>query len=178
MAAAAHERLMAQGWQAIGFDHVARPGDPMARAAQAGRIQRNFQGFTDDDAPTMIGLGASAISRFNHALTQNEHHAGRYALRVGNGVMPSTRGVATPPPERRIGRAISALLCQSEAALGGLPGLTALRAALAPFEARGLVEWDGDHLRLSEDARPYARSIAALLDPWRSKDARRFSSAV
>ena len=53
--------LSAAGYAAIGLDHFARPDDPMAVAQRGGRLRRNFQGYTTDAAPTLLGLGASAI---------------------------------------------------------------------------------------------------------------------
>ena len=49
-------------------------------AAMQGRLRRNFQGFTDDAAPVLLGLGASAISCFPELLVQNEKNAGRYRM--------------------------------------------------------------------------------------------------
>ena len=36
-----------------------------------GMLRRNFQGYTDDTAPVLIGLGASSISRFPQGYAQN-----------------------------------------------------------------------------------------------------------
>jgi len=174
----AHLYLVGKGMIPIGFDHFARKGDPLARAADAGRVRRNFQGFTDDPCDTMIGLGASAISRFDGALVQNEHNSGRYGLSVGNGRLAGARGIATSTQERRRGRMIEQLLCQGEADLGGLPDMSDVRHALAPIAERGLVAWQGDRLCLRDGSIPYARSIAATIDPWRKHSAVRFSSAV
>ena len=49
---------------------------------------------------------------------------------------------------------------------------------LDPFLARGLVEIVGGRLVIVPDGLPYARTIAALFDPYRQDAARRFSSAV
>jgi oxygen-independent coproporphyrinogen-3 oxidase len=48
MAAEGYRQLVDAGYQAVGFDHFALPGDDLARAARTGALQRNFQGFTDD----------------------------------------------------------------------------------------------------------------------------------
>ena len=64
MAEFGHRHLTAAGYVPIGFDHFAKPSDPLAQAAAAGHLHRNFQGFTDDPAPVLLGLGASAISSF------------------------------------------------------------------------------------------------------------------
>ena len=44
----AGELAMRHGYQQIGLDHFARPDDLLAVAARAGRLRRNFQGYTDD----------------------------------------------------------------------------------------------------------------------------------
>lgn len=178
MAAVAHDWLLERDWVAVGFDHYARPDDSLAHAARQGQVRRNFQGFTDDLCNTLIGLGATSISRFRNALIQNEKNAGRYGLLVGNGQLPGSRGIATPAQERRRGRTIEALLCTGQADLGALPHLAQLRSALSAFEQRKLIEWNGACLHLKPDAQPYARTIAATLDPWRQASAVRFSSAV
>ena len=49
------------GYIAIGLDHFARADDPLAVAQSSHRLHRNFQGYTTDDAPALIGLGASSI---------------------------------------------------------------------------------------------------------------------
>ena len=51
-------------------------------------------------------------------------------------------------------------------------------ARLAPFTTRGLAEFDGAVLRVMPGGRPYARTMAALFDPYRQDSVRRFSSAV
>lgn len=161
MAAVAHDWLLERDWIPVGFDHYARSDDPLARAARQGQIRRNFQGFTDDPCDTLIGLGATSISRFRSALIQNEKNSGRYGLLVGNGHLPGSRGVATPDRERRRGRTIEALLCTGQADLVALPDLVQLRSALSAFEQRDLIEWDGNCLHLAPDTQPYARTIAA-----------------
>jgi oxygen-independent coproporphyrinogen-3 oxidase len=45
--------LVARGYRQIGIDHFAVPTDSLALAAEAGRLHRNFQGYTDDDAETL-----------------------------------------------------------------------------------------------------------------------------
>src|SRR5690606_41727364 len=85
MAAFGHDWLTGMGLVPVGFDHFARSSDPLAEAALGGRLRRNFQGFTDDDAPFLIGLGASAISSFPRLLIQNEKNTGRYRTLLSRG---------------------------------------------------------------------------------------------
>lgn len=177
MAELGHSALTRAGYRAIGFDHFALPGDPLAQAAEAGQLHRNFQGFTDDGAPVLLGLGASAISMFPDCIVQNEKNAGRYRMRLSQAQLPAALGVRRSASDQTTGRCIEALLCQGSAQLGAL--LTPeLVDALAPFVARGLCIRDGDMLTILPAGLPYARTIAALLDPYRQDALRRFSSAV
>lgn len=177
MAAFGHDWLTGRGFDAVGFDHFARPGDPLAEAARSGRLRRNFQGFTDDDAPALIGLGASAISSFPRLLVQNEKNAGRYRMMLSQDRLPAARGIRRSDDDRLRGAVIERLLCQGRARLD-----TRLRGevqdGLDRFLGAGLASWKGGDLVIAPDGLPYARTIAALFDPYRREAARRFSSAV
>lgn len=177
-AALAHEWLVGEGWVTVGFDHFALPHDPLAMAAREKRVRRNFQGFTDDVCGILVGLGASAISRYATCLVQNERNSGRYGMKVGTSHLAAMRGVATPPREVMRAHLIEHLLCQGTAHLHYLPDRLKVRKDLQPFEQRGLINWNHCELRLEPGALPYARSIAAALDPWRAGSAIHFSNAV
>src|SRR5690606_41806053 len=78
----------AAGYEAIGLDHFALPGDGLALAAARGALRRNFQGYTDDPFETLIGLGPSSISRFNEGYSQNTTAMGVYRRAVEAGRLP------------------------------------------------------------------------------------------
>ncbi|OYY89609.1 MAG: oxygen-independent coproporphyrinogen III oxidase [Sphingomonas sp. 28-66-16] len=174
----AHQRLTRAGYRPVGFDHFSLSGDALAIAAEEGRVRRNFQGFTEDPADILIGLGASAISRFPGWLLQNEKNAGRYHLRIANGQFATERGWVRSPNDQVIGNAIERLLCQGSATLTGVPDLPAIERRVAPYIAAGLAEWHDRRLVIPPRGLPYARTIAAALDPYRHRSAARFSSAI
>lgn len=177
-AALAHDRLTRAGYRAAGFDHFALPHDPLARAAANGTLRRNFQGFTDDPADIVIGLGASAISAFPDRLLQNAKNAGAWHQAIGADRFATARGIHRSPLEQRRGQAIAGLLCHGVANLDALPERDAIRERLQRFQQVGLIVWEGAQLRLATDALPYARSIAAAFDAWRNEEDMRFSQAV
>ena len=177
MAEFGYRLLTAAGYVPIGFDHFAKPGDPMARAVAEGRLHRNFQGFTDDPAKVLAGLGASAIGCFPDLLVQNEKNAGRYRMLLSQDRLPATHGVRRSADDKRRGAVIEALLCYGKASLDA--DLAAEAAAkLTPFSERGLASLEGNRLTIAPGGLPYARTIAALFDPYRQDSVRRFSSAV
>ena len=176
MAAQGYAQLVDAGYAPVGFDHFARPADDLAKAAAAGTLRRNFQGFTDDAAPVLLGLGASSISEFPDLYVQNEKNAGRYRMLVGADCLTGRKGVARTPDDVRRGRIINDLLCNGTAMVE--PDLMLMaRDRLQPFVERGLLVVDGGALALQPGNEPYARSIAAVFDAWRG-GAKQFSSAV
>lgn len=170
--------FVTHGYTPVGFDHFAKPGgDPMAHAALASKLRRNFQGFTDDEAPNLIGLGASAISSFPHLLAQNEKNSGRYRMRVGAGQLVADRGVSRCADDRERAALIESLLCVGSASLKNYH-MREVRPALQPFLDRKLVSLCGSRLSIMPDGLPYSRVIASLFDSYRKNSLHRFSSAV
>ncbi|MFC3440561.1 radical SAM protein [Sphingobium rhizovicinum] len=174
MAGAGHERLRAAGYDAIGFDHFALPGDGLALAARLGQLRRNFQGFTDDPADVLLGFGASAISQFPDLIVQNEKRAGPWRDRIDSGQLSAARGTLRTADDRRRGRVIEALLCRGEAQLG--EGMA--MPDLSRFAALALVRISPGRVALTPQALPYARAIAACFDAYLQPAEQRFSHAV
>lgn len=174
MATRGHAMLTAAGYRAIGFDHFALPGDPLAGAAANGTLRRNFQGFTEDDGDVLIGLGASAISQFPDLIVQNEKNAGVYREIIAQGRLPAIRGISRSRDDRMRGETIEKLLCNGVAPDPGIGD----RTLLARFADMGLVETADGVIRLLPGSLPYARSIAACFDRYLRPAETRFSHAV
>ncbi|MFD1104610.1 oxygen-independent coproporphyrinogen III oxidase [Sphingobium olei] len=177
LAMSGYQFLTQHGYIPVGFDHFALPDDPLAQAATNGRLHRNFQGFTDDEAPVLIGLGASAISSFPGLLIQNEKNAGRYRMMLSQDHLPGSRGIRRNAEDQRCGGIIEALLCHGRVELPLDMRLEA-ESRLRRFAAVGIVRFEGDMLVIPPEALPYARTIAAVFDPYRHEAGRKFSSAV
>ncbi len=178
MAEQGFEQLTAAGYVAIGFDHFALPHDPMALAAASGELRRNFQGFTDDQAERLIGLGASAISLFPDRIIQNEKNAGRYRMRLSQQQLTGALGVWRSADDRERALVIEDILCGRPADVSLVLETPSANKGLQPFFDRGLVRLEGTRLVCTAEARAYVRTIAAFFDSYRIDAARRFSSAV
>ncbi len=176
MAAQGYRQLVGAGYEAVGFDHFALPGDDLALANRHGTLRRNFQGFTDDASPSLIGLGASSISDFPDLFVQNEKNAGRYRMLVGADQLTGRKGVVRTADDSRRGAVIEDLLCRNRAVIDA-DLLTAGVDRLQPFIDRGLARIEGHTLHLLPRSEPYARSIAAVFDSYRSTESK-FSSAI
>ena len=99
-------------------------------------------------------------------------------MMLGAGRLAAARGIETPGPERIRARMIEALLSHGSADLTELPDRLRVRDGLAEYDRAGLIRWVGWQLHLIPDGWAYARSVAAVLDPWRAGAAAQFSNAV
>ena len=172
-----HSLLTGAGYEPVGFDHFARPDDPLAVAQRNGSLRRNFQGFTDESSRILIGLGASAISDFPDRILQNEKNAGRYRMLVSGRQLAAARGLLRSTDDLIRGRIIEDILCRGEADISKLcPGSVPDR--LRPFCGRDVVAVKHGRVQLRAGALPYARAIAASFDRYRQPGAQRFSNAI
>ncbi|MCB4769211.1 oxygen-independent coproporphyrinogen III oxidase [Ancylobacter sp. Lp-2] len=176
-AEAAREALVALGYVAIGLDHFARADDPMAVAAREGRLRRNFQGYTVDQADALIGLGASAISRFPQGFTQNAADSHAYIRALDAGHFATVRGVAFTRDDIRRGRLIEKLMCDFAVDLDE-EILSEAAPRLAPLAADGLIRIEGGHVEVTPSGRPFVRLAAAALDARLQQGTARHSVAV
>jgi oxygen-independent coproporphyrinogen-3 oxidase len=141
LASLAAARFRDAGLAPIGIDHFARPGDELARAATAGRLRRNFQGYTADHCDTLIGLGASSISKFPGGYIQNAAATAAYLQRVNAGKLAGARGHLFEGEDLLRARAIEMLMCDFAIDLDRLdaehPGASqALEAEVATMKGR------------------------------------------
>ncbi|MCO6417905.1 oxygen-independent coproporphyrinogen III oxidase [Siccirubricoccus sp. KC 17139] len=176
-AAAAESVLRQSGYVAIGLDHYARPEDKLALAAQAGRLRRNFQGYTTDAAPALLGLGASAIGQLRSGQAQNAAQEKDWLGLVAAGRLPIVRGAPTSAEERLRWRMIERVMCDLELDLrpaawgpGGAAVLETAAPRLAALAREGLVRLRDQHLSLTLRGRRFLRLVAACFDanpqPW------------
>jgi len=161
------------GYQEIGIDHFARPDDGLAVAARNGTLRRNFQGYTDDTAAVLIGLGASSISRFPQGFAQMNPSTSGWAKAVQAGQFATTRGHAFKGDDHLRGRIIEALMCDFAVRSAELirdHGATAemLDRLFAPVAAKydAFVHHDAQGFSIPPEGRPLTRMIAASFDAY------------
>jgi oxygen-independent coproporphyrinogen III oxidase len=175
------EELVGFGYVRIGIDHFAKPGDALVAAASAGRLHRNFQGYTNDDRPILLGFGASSISTLTQGFVQNVSDVPRYIRVVEAGALASVRGCRIEADDRLRGRIIERLMCDFEVDFGAVAAQTDFSdefAMLAPMVWDGLVEIKGSRLIVTDAGRPVVRVIAAAFDSYLRPEAAQFSKAV
>lgn len=161
------------GYRAIGIDHFARPADGLAIAQATGRLRRNFQGYTDDTAPILIGLGASSISRFPQGFAQNASGTSDYTKAIRAGAFSTHRGHRYAGEDTLRSRMIEAVMCDFRIDRSEILGafdvtptrLQALLEATAQAFA-GMVALNDSGLSILPQGRPLTRMIARSLDAY------------
>lgn len=161
------------GYAEIGIDHFARPEDSLAVAAREGTLHRNFQGYTDDTAEVLVGIGASAISRFPQGFAQNLSTSSRYSSAVEEGRLATERGHVMSKDDLIRADMIERLMCRFELDLPEIAaqhGISVLRlremtAGLRDRFAAHLSDKD-DIIRLTDSSRLIARLAAQSVDAY------------
>lgn len=175
------EEFLRHGFVKIGTDHFARPDDALSKAAISGRLYRNFQGYTDDGRETLVGFGASSISRFREGYVQNVSDVPSYVRAISAGSLAPSRGCRLDATERQRARTIESLMCQFQVDLDVTAPSLAFEEELAllkPLVGDGLVRVDGRVVTATEAGRSVVRVIAGIFDPHTRANTARFSKAV
>ena len=178
--------LVDAGYEPVGIDHFALPRDRMAIAAREGRLRRNFQGYTDDAAEALIGLGASSIGQFPQGYVQNMPATGEYQRMADAGGLAAVRGVEVSDDDRLRRRVIEEIMCRFTFSFTDLraefgnavDAIVAEARAFAQSNQDGICLIEGDRFVITEAGRPFARTIAAVFDGYLSSGKGRHSIAV
>lgn len=178
--------LVRAGYRRIGLDHFALPDDALAKASIEGRLHRNFQGYTTDRAQTLIGLGASAISRFPEGYAQNHSDEVAYRGAIAEGRLATARGVSLSGDDRLRGEIIERLMCGESVDLAALTqkhgqppnALDDARAPLQRMEGEGLIERRGSSVALTERGRFLVRTVCTAFDRYFLGETVRHAAAV
>jgi len=181
----AAQLLSAAGYQPIGIDHFARRDDALARRQRAGSLHRNFQGYTSDDARTLLAFGTSAIGSLPQGYVQNAANTVHYREMLAAGTLPVVRGCAVTPEDRLRRDVIESLMChlavdlaEMAAAHNARPDRFAAEfAALDRLAEAGIVARAGPKIAIPDDARAFVRTVCAVFDQYLRPDESRFSRA-
>ncbi|TKI04260.1 oxygen-independent coproporphyrinogen III oxidase [Martelella alba] len=167
--------LCEAGYQFIGMDHFARPDDELAVAQRAGKLHRNFQGYTTRGDCELLGMGVSAISMIGDSYAQNQKDIKSYTDSVdrqGNGLW---RGVSLTQDDCLRRDIIKGLICQFAIDYAPLEQQYGIRFSeyfaedlnmLAPMERDGLVTVTERAVNVSAKGRLLIRNICMCFDRY------------
>jgi oxygen-independent coproporphyrinogen-3 oxidase len=185
-AEAAAEHLLARGFVRVGLDHFAVPEDPLYAALQQGDMHRNFQGYTDDPSDVLLGFGTSAIGTLPQGYVQNTLSITDYRGAMTSGRLATCTGVELDSEDRLRRDIIQTLMCDMRVDLSVLKARHQAEALplesefdrLQPLVSDGLLECENGVIQVTENGRPFVRSVCAAFDTYLGRGDARHSSAV
>lgn len=169
------EQFRAAGYVYIGLDHFALPDDELAVALRAGKLQRNFMGYTTRRGGDMVSLGVSSIGDVAGCYVQNAHKEAEYLASVDEKRHAAFRGHELSADDKLRRDVILGLMCNGvlwkkdiERAHGVVfdTVFASELAQLAPLAEDGLVELRPDCLRLTEIGQTFMRNVALPFDRY------------
>ena len=183
---AAAEALKEAGYVALGLDHFASPEDTLTLASKSGRLRRNFQGYTNDQAETMLGLGATSIGRTPNSYVQNTVETGAWARAVESGTLPTAKGCQIAGQDKMRGHVIEQLMCQGTVDLHAAADrfdfpqdwYSDALGSLIDMKNDGLVTFSRGVLCVTDVGAPVVRVIASLFDEYFGRTEARHAIAV
>lgn len=180
LAETARDIIEAEGYAPIGIDHFARPDDSLAQALKTRTMKRNFQGYTTDSSPVLLGFGASSIGRLPQGYAQNITDSANWMAALDAGNLPIAKGRRLTAEDKLRGEVISQILCFFDVDLQAVaqehhvtPDMFAADLEkLAPLEAAGFIKIIGGKLTIVHDAPALARIVASAFDAYLTSAAR------
>ncbi|MDY0747355.1 oxygen-independent coproporphyrinogen III oxidase [Paucibacter sp. R3-3] len=165
--------FVAHGYQYIGMDHFALPGDSLAVTKAQGRLHRNFQGYSVQPDGDLIGLGVSAISRVGACYYQNHKSLESYYDALRQGQLPVERGIALSRDDLLRRDVIMALMCQGRVDFEAIEQAHLVRiqdcfatelGQLAELAEAGLVQLEPAAVQVTAAGWFLVRAVAAVFD--------------
>ena len=175
------DRFQDAGYRWIGLDHFAKPEDPLALAADAGRLHRNFMGYTTRSGERLLGVGVSSISEIDGWFVQNTPELGGWQREVDDGRLALARRHVMSDDDVARGQAISHLMCNAELPFDLFTGdVERLVDHFEQFASDGLVVFETDRIVVTTLGQFFLRNLCFAIDAYRSASdgPNRFSRAV
>lgn len=178
----ATERLTGTGgYQFIGMDHFALPGDELSHALDDGTLRRNFQGYSTRAGADVVAFGVSGISQMDGVYAQNLKGLPDYYDRINSGKLTTYRGVVVSEDDRIRREVIMQLMCTFEVEKRDIETRFGIDFdtyfadaldALAPMEEDGLVQRAPDRVTVLPKGHLFIRNAAMPFDAYLSTSAR------
>ena len=169
------EKFLGAGYQYIGMDHFARPGDELAVAQRNRTLHRNFQGYTTKAGADLYGMGVSAISSIGSAYAQNRREVPVYEEEASSRGLATFRGYRLSQDDVLRRAVIGRLLCHTvipkneierEFSISFDEYFATELERLEELRAEGLVDLAHGEIRVLPLGRIFIRNVAMVFDRY------------
>jgi len=183
------EMLTCAGYEFIGMDHFAKPGDELSVALRDKKLYRNFQGYSTNAGADLYAFGITSISQLNNIYAQNYKTEKEYYKALDGGAVPTAKGYRLSDDDHIRREVIMRIMCDFELNYKSIEdkynidfieyfanGLENLKA----FESDGLVTVSDEGFKVKDMGRLLIRNIAINFDSYieRKEDTAKYSRTV
>ena len=183
------DKLGEAGYVYIGMDHFAKPDDELASAQRAGRLHRNFQGYSTHSDCDMMSFGISSISKVGASYYQNVKTLDEYYERIDQGVLPVFRGIELDADDLLRRSIIQSLMCHFELSFADVEKTHAIEFrsyfgreldALREMADAGLLRVDAHGIVVLPPGRLLVRAISMVFDKFLrgDRESKRYSKVI
>jgi len=152
--------LKEAGYIDIGLDHFSLPEDSLYKASVKGTLHRNFMGYTTQDTPLLLGLGASSISDTGTAFMQNTREIEAYEAQIHQGKWAVFKGHLLTEEDKTIRKHILEIMCNYQSHLD----IDIAENTFTELIADALLTYENKHLQVTDLGKMFLRNIAFQID--------------
>ena len=172
------ETLQQAGYVYIGMDHFAKPEDSLVQAQRAGRLQRNFQGYSTHGDCDLVAFGVSSISAFGGVYVQNAKVVEQYQQLIDSGKLASVKGFSLSEEDHLRQFVINQLIChfaldfndvQQNFGIDAQQHFSEELAELTPMIEDGLLSVSTTGIQVHNAGRLLIRRICMVFDEYLKK---------
>jgi len=173
------DMLCDAGYEYIGMDHFAKPGDELAVAQRDRSLHRNFQGYSAHAQCDSIGFGVSAISQVSDNFSQNTTSLDVYHESLEQSRLPIIRGYESNREDLLRREIIQGLSCHFHLDTSEIERKWEIDfkqhfadelERLVTMQQDGLVEIDKEAIRVCEPGRLLVRNICMVFDAYQKPE--------
>ena len=161
--------LEMEDYHSVGMDHFCLEDEALYRSYKASEMHRNFMGYTPNYTKCSIALGASSIGDSWEMYVQNEKHVESYQEIVNSGRLPIVKGHQLTSSELLMRKHILNLMCKDQTSWNSESmesiAITPFLSNLDGLVKDGLVKYDENTIKVTDDGRFFIRNICSSIDP-------------
>lgn len=163
------------GYRYIGMDHFAKPDDELSRAQDAGKLQRNFQGYSTHGECDLLAVGVSSISMIDNVYVQNAKDLNAYQQKLDMGLLPINKGFTLNDEDKLRRFIINRLICHCRLDFAELEELFDIEAThyfatelaqLTPMQEDGLLIINAEGIIVHNKGRLLIRRVCMVFDEY------------
>ncbi len=178
--------FLSNGYEPFGIDHFAVKSSSIIQNLKNRKLHRNFQGYTEDDAEVLIGIGASSISSLPDGYVQNIAKIADYIKTLKKNKLPISRGYRLKTEDKMYSIVIKELMCYLNVDLKQVSKkfskdinlFSTNIKKLKPFIDTGYLDFQNFTLSIKPEARPLVRIICSVFDQYFEPKTNRYSFGI